>query len=66
VVRWDVAAGTLVFGNPAEEHGTAVGHTAHHQAPGGSRPRSAEAALAMAEHRVQALAKLKEGAGYVG
>lgn len=66
VVRRDVAAGTVVFGNPAEEHGTTARHTAHHQAQLGRRQHYAEAALATPEGRATALAELEDGRGYVG
>ena len=66
VVRRDVAAGTIVFGNPAEEHGTTARHTERHQAQLAGRPRYAETALAGPEARARALSELEDGPGYLG
>jgi len=66
VVRRDVAPGTVVFGNPAEEQGSTASHTERHATRLAGRPRYTEAALASPEARARALADLEEGPGYVG
>lgn len=66
VVRRGVAAGTVVSGNPAEEHGTTARHTERHQAQLSRRPRYAEGALDTPEARARALSELEDGPGYFG
>ena len=65
VVRRDVPAGAVVFGNPAEERGSTDGHTEHHLATLASRPRYGDPALPGPARRAEILAELEDGPGYV-
>jgi maltose O-acetyltransferase len=65
VVRRDVPAGAVVFGNPAEDQGSTDRHTEHHQATLAGRPRYQDPALLTPARRAEILAELEEGPGYV-
>jgi maltose O-acetyltransferase len=65
VVRRDVAPGTVVSGNPAEEVGTTAAHTERHEDELRSRPRYALGHAPDAKERERIRAALGAGRGYV-
>ena len=65
VVRRDVPAGTVVFGNPAEDQGSTERHTERHLATLATRPRYGDPALLAPARRAEILAEMEEGPGYV-
>lgn len=66
VVRRDVAEGTIVLGNPAEEVGTTAAHNERHLAQMECRPRYPEAGNPSPAERQRMLEELGDGPGYVG
>jgi maltose O-acetyltransferase len=65
VVRRDVAPGTVVAGNPAEEVGTTEAHAARHAAELTVRPRFALGHAPGEGERRRIRAELGDGRGYV-
>jgi maltose O-acetyltransferase len=65
VVRHDVAPGTVVTGNPAEEVDTTEAHTARHEAELERRPRYALGRAPGAGERRRIREDLGTGRGYV-
>lgn len=65
VVRRDVSAGTVVFGNPAEDQGSTERHTERHLATQATRPRYGDLSLLAPARRTEILAEIKRGPGYV-
>jgi maltose O-acetyltransferase len=66
VVRRDVARGTIVIGNPAQEVGTTAAHTERHRAQMKRRPRYPVVGDPDAAQRRRMLEELGEGPSYVG